>query len=303
MGPLAKMDDDVQRIAADARSSASLLFGDAVRLLRAARQRGEDDLGRTAIRLCRAQPAMGAFWNAAAAALAPSPDLLDALEARARRAPAAIARLAVDLFANDGTAGPLRLITCSRSGSVEACIRALADERDIVVACAEGRPGMEGQALAGALSATGLHVELFTDAAITAAFETGSVVLVGADAVTAGWFINKVGSGQLCSAALLAGIPAYAVTGREKFVAEPIAERLVLKEGDPRDVLEWDATLVMVRNPLFERIPLDRVAGILTDAGLLAGDMVAAACASSLPAAQVSALMAMIADLDGSEPA
>jgi hypothetical protein len=68
-------------------------------------------------------------------------------------------------------------------------------------------------------------------------------------------------------------------------------------------VLEWDATLVDVRNPLFERVPLDRVAGVLTDAGLLAGDMIAAACASSLPAAQVSALISVMADVDRSEPA
>lgn len=291
---------DLDRIAADTRSSASLLLGDAVRVLREARAAGRDALARAAVGVCRAQPAMGAFWNAAAAALAPSGDLLDVFEARARRAPSAIARLALDLLANDDTGGPLRIITCSRSATVEACIRALADEREVVVACAEGRPGMEGQALAGALSAADLRVELFTDAAIASAFAPGAVVLVGADAVAPNWFINKAGTGQLSSAALLAGISCYAVTGREKFVASAIADRLQLREGDPREVLEWDATLVTVRNPLFERVPLDRIAGVLTNAGLLAGEMIAAACQSSVPAAQASALLALMADLDGS---
>ncbi len=297
------MDEAVRRIGADSRSSASLLFGDAVRLLRDARAAGQDELRRTAVGVCRAQPSMGAFWNAAAASLAPGADLLDALEARARRALSALARIAADLLEPENPAEPLRIITCSRSASVEACVRALADRRPVIVSCAEGRPGMEGQALAGALSATGVNVELFTDAAITAAFAPGAVVLVGADAVAADWFINKAGTGQLCSAALLAGISCYAVTGREKFVAPAIADRLQLKEGDARDVLEWDATLVFVRNPLFERVPLDRLAGVLTDAGLLAGDMIAAACDSSVPTAQVSSLVTLLSDLDGSEPA
>lgn len=294
--------DDLRRIEADVRSSASILFGDAVRVLREARRAGGDELRRAAAGLCRAQPAMGAMWNAAAAALAPSDDALATLEARAARAPAAIARLAADLLGGDEDAGPLRIVTCSRSASVEACIRALAERRDLVVACAEGRPGMEGQALAGALSATGLRVELFTDAAIASALERNSAVLVGADAVAADWFINKAGTGQLCSIALLSGVPCYVVTGREKLVASRIAPRLRLKEGDPRDVLEWDTTLVAVRNPLFEQVPLDRVGGVLTDAGLLAGEMVASACESIVAAAQVSALLAIIG-LAGPEPA
>jgi len=291
--------DDLDRLAADARSSASLLFPDAVQLLLDARRAGEAELRRTASRLCRGQPSMGAFWNAAAAALAPSDEVLAALDAHARRAPAAIARFAANLLASDDNVGPLRIVTCSRSAIVEACIHTIAERRDVTVACAEGRPGMEGQGLAGALSATGLDVELFTDAAIASAFGPDAVVLVGADAVAADWFINKVGTGQLCSAALLSGVAAYVVTGREKFVAAPIAERLQPKEGDSHDVLAEEPALVVVRNPLFERVPLDRVAGVLSDAGLLAGNMVAAACESFLPAAQVSTLIELITDLAG----
>jgi translation initiation factor 2B subunit (eIF-2B alpha/beta/delta family) len=123
------------------------------------------------------------------------------------------------------------------------------------------------------------------------------VVLVGADAIAAEWFINKVGTGALCAAALLAGVPAYVVAGREKCVAPPIAGVLALRADAPSTLWPDPPPGVRVVNPLFERVPLERVAGVITDAGLLTGDMVAAACDASLPAETVRALAYLVQTL------
>ena len=137
--------------------------------------------------------------------------------------------------------------------------------------------------MAGSLAAAGLPVEMVSDAAIASDLRPGDVVVVGADAVARGWFINKAGTGALCAAATLACIPCYVIAGREKFVGAEIAARLRLRADDARTL--WDAAPegVTVFNPLFERIPIDWVAGVMTDAGLLAGDLIAAACEAALP--------------------
>lgn len=261
------------RLAADTTSSATALLSSAARLLREARAEGPEPLARAADAVCRAQPAMGALWNAAAAALADEA-VFDRLLRRAARSPAAAARFAADLLRGSG-----RLITCSQSAMVEEAARTLR----LPVRCAESRPGLEGRALAASLAAGGLAVELVSDAAVAADLQPGDVVAVGADAVAAGWFINKVGTGALCAAATLAGVPCYVIAGREKFVGADLAGRLRLRADDPRAL--WDAPPegIVVSNPLFERVPLDRVAGVITDIGLLAGDLIGSACEATLP--------------------
>jgi translation initiation factor 2B subunit (eIF-2B alpha/beta/delta family) len=145
------------------------------------------------------------------------------------------------------------------------------------VVCAESRPGLEGRALAAALASDRVAVAVVADAAAAADLRAGDLVLVGADAVAADWFINKTGTRPLCAAATLAGVPAYVVAGREKFVPGPLARRLTLRAHDPADIWRDPGPGLVVTNALFERVPLDHVAAVLTDVGLLAGEMVRAA--------------------------
>lgn len=277
--------DDFDRLAADTASSATTLLSSVATLLAEARARGGRARRLAAVRACRAQPSMGAVWNLAAAALDDS-DLFDRLAQRAGRSAAAAARHAAPLLRDDTR----RVITCSRSAAVEACIRALA--RPAV--CAESRPALEGRALAESLARDGLAVTVVADAAIASNLSPGDVVLVGADAIAAGWFINKTGTGQLCAAALLAGVPAYVVSGREKCVCEPVATALSLRRDAPASLWPAPPPGVTVENVPFERVPLDRVAGAITDAGLLAGDMIAAACEAAVPAPAARALLDLL---------
>ena len=277
--------DDFDRLAGDTASSATALFSSVAALLADARARGPEARRVAVRRACRAQPSMGAIWNLAAAALDES-DLFDRLVRRAARSTAAAARHAAQLL--DGEAR--RVITCSRSAAVEASIRALA----CPAVCAESRPALEGRALAASLAGQGVPVTVVADAAIASDLSAGDVVLVGADAIAGGWFINKTGTGQLCAAAFLAGVPAYAVSGREKCVPGSIAAALSLRSGDPSPLWPDAPRGVRLDNAFFERVPLDRIAGVITDAGLLAGDMIAAACEAAVPASVARAFLDLL---------
>lgn len=274
-------------LADDRTSSATVLAGEAESQLRAARAQGLDAVRETARQICRAQPSMASLWNLAAAALDPDPAAFERLAGRARRAPAAVARYCRALLKEDAR----RVLTCSRSAVVEACVRALG----LPVICAESRPGLEGRALAEGLASEGLPVTVVADAAIASDFRDGDVVLVGADAVAAGWFLNKTGTGQLCAAAQLSGVPAFVVAGREKCVAAELASRLRLGEDDPATLWRDPPPGVRVANALFERVAIDRVAGVVTDTGLLAGDMVREAGEAVLPPVLVRALVDLLA--------
>jgi translation initiation factor 2B subunit (eIF-2B alpha/beta/delta family) len=273
--------DQLRRLADDVTSSATALLDMAYAVLQTARLAGPDEVARVAVAVCRAQPSMGALWNLAAAALEDDAGATERLMLRARRAPGAVARQAATLFGP--ATGTRRIVTCSRSAMVEGCLRAFALDAGAAaghfsVMCAESRPGLEGRALAASLVSEGLDVEVVTDAAIGADLRAGDVVLVGSDAVSPHWFVNKAGTGQLCAAALLASVPAYVVSGREKLVRPEIAAALTLRQHDSGEVWADPPPGLTVRNVLFERVPLAHVAGVLTDAGLLAGDMVGAAC-------------------------
>lgn len=274
------------RLGADAESGASELLPAVLDILRQAREAGRAAVAEAARAVCAAQPSMAPAWNAAAAALrdVDEPGALARFEYRVGRAGPALRRLAVDVLAgptagNGGLSpGRLRIATVSYSGSVRDALVGVAARTMLSVACAEGRPRLEGRRLATALSREGIDVALYTDAALAAALHGANAVLFGADAIGPGWFLNKCGTWQLAVAASTAGVPAYVLATRDKFVPLPLAGFLSIVEHDPREV--WDAPPpgVRVGNPYFERVPLDWIAGIVTDAGLLGAGMVEEAC-------------------------
>jgi translation initiation factor 2B subunit (eIF-2B alpha/beta/delta family) len=278
----------VARLADDARSGASELLPQVVAILRrAASRRGVVEEAARAI--CHAQPSMAPFWNAALAALADTRaagGALDRFDQRARRAPAALARVAAaTLSPVDGRA--LHVISWSYSGSVASCLRALtgappAGPRTLRVSCGEGRPAFEGRRLAEALARDGIAVECFTDGALACALagrgDEERVVLVGADAVSPDWIVNKAGTRMLAAAAAHAGVPVYVAATRDKFVDPRVARLLRMVEREAAQVWDGPPAGVTVRNPCFEKVGLDLVTAVVTDAGTLTGAMIGEAC-------------------------
>lgn len=270
---------EIRAIGRDTRSSATELLGRSLHLLRAAAETGGDGLAAIANELVRAQPAMAGLRTAAALALgADDPAAaIDAFAGRVERAPGQIARHAVTLLGLRTTSGPLHLVTCSKSRPVEETIRLAAREHDVLVSCAEGRPAKEGRDLARALAESGIQVDFYTDAGISAVVPGADAVIVGADAVCSTAFINKVGTHALFALAAASGTAAYVLTGREKFLPDDVFESLSPKPGSPHEVWRDPVAGIQVRNPYFEVIPLSSVAAVVTETGVLQSGEIRAA--------------------------
>jgi ribose 1,5-bisphosphate isomerase len=283
----------IEALARDSESGASELVGKAVRILEHAREQGRDTLAEAARGVCYAQPAMAPLWNAAIAALADAaaPGTFARFAHRSQRAPAALRRTAVEELA-PAAHQPLRVVTCSFSGSVLGVLAELAQAYELTVACAEGRPRFEGRRLAAAL-APAATVEFYTDAALALALRDSAALLVGADAITPSWFLNKVGTLALATAASLNGVPVVVLATRDKFLPPPFFAGLPVADGDAREVWADAPEGVLVRNPYFERVPLDLVSVIVTDAGVLGTAMVEEACRASGTAATTEVLDAL----------
>ncbi len=285
----AELDCRITQLAEDRQSGASELLDQAIRVVEEARA-ADIAIGPVVRALCRAQPTMASFWALGTEALA-SDQRFEQFVQRVRRAPQALARFAVECFANDGKGGALRLVTLSRSRSVLTVFDALHQRREIRVSCAESRPGLEGRALASRLASSGVAVTLLSDAAIAFAVSGSDAVVVGADAVGPEWFLNKSGTRMLAAAAAQQGVPVYVAATRDKFVGAAIGERLVLREGAPAEI--WDAAPagVEVRNPYFEATPIDMVTSVISDLGVLGAGMIPDACEAAADPAAVQALL------------
>jgi translation initiation factor 2B subunit (eIF-2B alpha/beta/delta family) len=269
---------EVEAIRADTRSGATDLVLRAADLLLEA---GDDraSVEALAIACAEAQPAMAGLRTLRRIATDGSalPGAIRQFREQVRRAPSAIARFAVDLLLTGappvGNARPaLRLATVSSSRAVEAMAGALCRHADVTMCCAESRPAREGVALASRLRDAGATVELWGDAAMSAAIPECAALVFGADAVGPEFLVNKAGTAALCAWASHLGIATYALAGREKMLTGPEMEELVLVEG-PAQLGEETPVEVAVRNPYFERVPLGIVTGVLTDRGLTSGNI------------------------------
>lgn len=257
----------IARIAGDHRSSATALTPRAIAVLRQAGALGVPALVEAACGVCRAQPAMGPIWNAAAAALA-GEATLDRFARESERAPDAVVRVARPLI-ETGAGRSVTLVTWSASGPVQRLVAALARNGPLTVRCAEGRPSLEGRALAAALSRVGATVEVFADGALASAVRDAAAVVVGADALTAAWFVNKAGTRALALAAAAEGVPTYVLAGRDKGLGSRLSRHVELREGPAAEVWTRRPRGVIARNPYFERVPWADVAALATDRGVV----------------------------------
>ena len=270
-----ELEKRIVRLGADRESGASEILDAVLVILRDAI--AEDaDLREVARSVRRAQPSMAPVWNATAAALRGD---LDRFSERVSRAPQAIARFASDLLETGVPRGAaLHIATLSYSSTVAHVLETLARRRSLQVACSEGRPALEGRRLASRLAAAGIFVAYYTDAAIGQSLDSADAVLVGADAVASDWFLNKSGTRMLAGFAAQRGVPVYVLAGREKFAAPAVAAELPATGGAPAEVWSDPPFGVAVHNPYFERVPLELIAGIVCDIGILGSSDVVQVC-------------------------
>ncbi len=183
-------------------------------------------LQRISLEVRRAQPAMGAFQNlgwdlARLAADDSSPrkwvqrfrTYLARWERRTARELTAVVHAAIRGFPADQT-----LLCISRSQTLVDLLRVLPPARHPrAIHVLESRPGGEGRDFARDLRKLGLHVRVFRDVDVRAAFKGVTLVLLGADAVLPdGSVVHKVGTRRIAGAAHRRGVPTWVVTGTSK---------------------------------------------------------------------------------------
>jgi translation initiation factor eIF-2B subunit delta len=268
-------------IAEDRESGASALLGRAIGVLADGLTAGVP-IRPIARELCRAQPSMASMWNAALEAIAAehSPARFDRFASRIARAAAAMSRFGAEHLAAPDESRPLRVVTISHSGSVAAVLEAVHHRRPLQVSCSEGRPALEGRRMATHLAERGIAVTFYSDAAVGHALEGADAVLVGADAISSDWFLNKCGTRMLASAASVRGVPVYVVASRDKFVVPQVASRLIIREGAAHEIWQAPPAGIAVRNPYFETTPLDLLTSVITDAGVIGAALIEEVCRS-----------------------
>jgi len=244
------------------------------------------ELAALARRLAAARPAMAAPANRVHRAMREARAAGGGAAAVERAAHAGIERaLAADRGAAERAAEQIagrRVLTLSRSGTVEAALTA-ARPRPPVVVVLESRPGGEGVGVAERLAAAGLRVILAPDAAVAWAIAEHRIeaVLIGADTVRPSGLVNKAGTLPAALAARAAGIPVWAVAACDK-VAPAARHKIAPRALPPPEeraepgALYGGAAEIEVAAPFFEVTPAELVTAVITERGALAPAEIAA---------------------------
>jgi translation initiation factor 2B subunit (eIF-2B alpha/beta/delta family) len=274
--------DRIGLLRADRTSGASELVSQAAAILSEVLAAGWD-VRHVGGELVRAQPSMAPMWNLVACALrsGTDPAVFSRYVERIERGPSILAQHGAQLLELGAEARPLQLVTFSGSRTVQLLIESTAQRRGLVVAVAEGRPALEGRRFAEILAARGIRITFYTDAALAQALDGADALVVGADAVSPTWFLNKSGTRMLAAAAAQQGVPVYVCATRDKFLSSAVAGRLVIRDEPADEIWPSPPPGVTVRNRYFERIPLDLVSAVVSDAGVLDPSMMPEACSSS----------------------
>ncbi|RKZ31524.1 hypothetical protein DRQ36_01755 [bacterium] len=180
------------------------------------------------------------------------------------RETSSVASLAANLIRENST-----VATISQSSTVLTTFfsaKAMGKEFHIIVPV--GEPSGEGLLTAKALSENGIDVTVVPDSGAALAVQKADLVLVGADAITRDFFLNKIGTLPLAIAARHYGVPCYVCARLEKFIP---AEKLSRagRTIDPDDLGLQKTDLITVSAPLFERTPHTLITGIITEGGIV----------------------------------
>ena len=179
------------------------------------------------------------------------------------------------------------LVHCHSSTLVRTIIRAQEDGKHPNVTCLETRPLWQGRLTARELAGAGVRTSLAVDSAAGSLMPKMDLVMVGADAITAGGdLVNKIGTHTLAQLAHLHSVRFLCVAQIYKYDPltrfgqnEPIEERAASEVwGDGKYAKEKDGKTKTLRvpaglrvlNPAFDQTPARLVSAYVTEEGLMA---------------------------------
>lgn len=170
-------------------------------------------------------------------------------------------------------------------GTALAPIRtAISRGKKIRVIATETRPRLQGAKLTTyELLRDKIPVTLIVDGAVGYVMEKGLVkkAIVGADRITTGSVVNKVGTYLVALAAQANQIPFYVAAPSSTFDLRPEQDEVEIEERNPQEVTHIGGKRIVPRgvgvlNPAFDLTPLDLVTGFMTERGIVAVDRVRA---------------------------
>jgi len=238
------------------------------------------ELVRISKTLIDAQPAMAPFFHLANILLLAAEDRQD-LETMKRAAREVVQSFLLHLRVSGEQiariAGELidvnsRVLTHSYSSTVlKTLTEAWRRGKPFEVICTESRPNYEGLQLAEKLGESNIRVQLQIDSAAPYRMKEVDLVLVGADCLTPLGLVNKVGTYGLAVSAKERKVPFYALCGTEKLLGAGMTKGFRILKKDPKEVWPYPAKGVEVLNFYYDITPLDFLAGIITEEGMIPG--------------------------------
>jgi methylthioribose-1-phosphate isomerase len=259
-------------IATDRDHGASELVAALLPVLQEALAQGPACVAEVIRCVCRGQASMAPLWHVCAAALheRERPGTYARYRQARERAPASMVRVASRALAEEWSAVDIPVVlTLSFSGSVLDVLSAVHRLKPLQVVCGEGRPRYEGRRCAAQLADAGVRVILATDASVGRYLAGAAGVVVGADSVGPSFWINKVGTASLASAAERTGVPVFVVATSDKSLPSELASRWRSSSVGPDEVWHDPPPGVHVENHLFEAVPGELLTALLTDVGVL----------------------------------
>lgn len=267
--------DVVSGAATVAKTAAEVMRRAAIRLPAGSIEELRSRLGEAGGRVLDAQPVMaplvllvrnvlaaaeaaGSLEEGRHAAASAAEDFRAGLDNRAR----AVAEQAAQVLR-----GRTTIATTSSSSTVRAALLLGDDARSRTIVCFESRPMREGRDLAGALAEAGVQVVFAVDAAAHSLVPSCHVVLMGTDSIGDRGVVNKIGSAALAQAAARHGVPVYVLADESKIL--PVGFPQTVEDDRPGEEVWAPRPRVRVWNRYFEVVPMEDVAGVVTEAGVL----------------------------------
>lgn len=166
----------------------------------------------------------------------------------------------------------MKVFTHCHSSTVERIlIEAKHQGKKFEVYNTETRPRYQGRITAEKLAKAGIHVTHFVDSAGRQMLRECDLFLIGCDSITKSKkVINKIGTEAMFDAAQENRIPVYVCTNSWKFDTSSTTKKdTKIEQRDPREVWDKPPRNVTIYNPAFEKIDLNKTAGIITELGVI----------------------------------
>ncbi|MCD6595912.1 hypothetical protein J7L68_09615 [bacterium] len=156
------------------------------------------------------------------------------------------------------------VMTYSRSGTVgEALLKVNEINKIGGIVLSESRPDLEGRDFAKFFTRYDIQVTLTLDCALGNLIEGVDAVVIGADAVTTDYIINKTGTVQISLLANYFDKPIYVLASTHKFTMSANPQKI----ASAKSIWENAPDGIFVQSPLFERIPLALLTAVICERG------------------------------------